>query len=290
MRRHGPRDRGLEIAPSFAFVAEWCRFAQSGRAIDGLAGVVRTLLVLLPVRRVAADPARWARFGAIAAVGANGSAGCYASVPRDVIWVHAVSAGEAATAAPLIRELTAKLPDVRVLVTTVNPTAASQVRRLLGNRVSHCYAPYDFPWALRRFLNRVDRAARAVPDGAVAEPGAYERRAAHSGRLDQRAFVGTIGAPFSARWRVHTRHAAAFDVGRRAVSGRRAAFCRTRCGACGRRRGGRRQLRRGDARRLRRTRRRLEGSLGDGGPAGLDRGRDATSTKTKSCSTRTVCC
>ncbi len=79
----------------------------------------------------------------------------YASVPRDVIWVHAVSAGEAATAAPLIRELIAKLPDVRVLVTTVNPTAASHVRRLLGNRVSHCYAPYDFPWALRRFLNRV---------------------------------------------------------------------------------------------------------------------------------------
>ena len=79
----------------------------------------------------------------------------YASVPRDVIWVHAISAREATAAAPLIRELIAKLPDIRVLVTTMTPTGAGQVRRLLGNRVSHCYAPYDFPWALHRFLKRV---------------------------------------------------------------------------------------------------------------------------------------
>ncbi len=79
----------------------------------------------------------------------------YAAAPRDVIWVHAVSAGEVIAAAPLIRQLIARLPSIRVLVTTMTPTGANQVRRLLGNRVSHCYAPYDFPWALRRFLKRV---------------------------------------------------------------------------------------------------------------------------------------
>ena len=79
----------------------------------------------------------------------------YAEVPRDVIWVHAVSAGEVIAAAPLIRRLITSLPEIRVLVTTMTPTGANQVRRLLGNRVSHCYAPYDFPWALRRFLKRV---------------------------------------------------------------------------------------------------------------------------------------
>jgi 3-deoxy-D-manno-octulosonic-acid transferase len=79
----------------------------------------------------------------------------YASAPRDVIWVHAVSAGEVIAAAPLIRRLMTMSPYVRVLVTTRTPTGASQVRRLLGNRVSHCYAPYDFPRAIRRFLNRV---------------------------------------------------------------------------------------------------------------------------------------
>jgi 3-deoxy-D-manno-octulosonic-acid transferase len=79
----------------------------------------------------------------------------YAEVPRDVVWVHAVSAGEVIAASPLIRRLMALLPETRVLVTTMTPTGANQVRRLLGNRVSHCYAPYDFPWALRRFMKRV---------------------------------------------------------------------------------------------------------------------------------------
>jgi 3-deoxy-D-manno-octulosonic-acid transferase len=55
----------------------------------------------------------------------------------------------------LIRRLITLVPDVRVLVTTMTPTGANQVRRLLGSRVSHCYAPYDFPWALHRFLKRV---------------------------------------------------------------------------------------------------------------------------------------
>src|SRR5512144_2692754 len=59
----------------------------------------------------------------------------YASAPRDVIWVHAVSAGEVIAAAPLIRQLVTLVPDVRVLVTTMTPTGANQVRRLLGSRV-----------------------------------------------------------------------------------------------------------------------------------------------------------
>ena len=105
-------------------------------------------VVLQLIWRGARDPeyrgGRRERFGRV-----------YASAPRDVIWVHAVSAGEVIAAAPLIRRLMTMLPEVRVLVTTRTPTGASQVRRLLGNRVSHCYAPYDFPWALRRFLNRV---------------------------------------------------------------------------------------------------------------------------------------
>lgn len=105
-------------------------------------------VVLRLIWRGARDPeyrgGRRERFGRV-----------YASAPRDVIWVHAVSAGEVIAAAPLIRRLMTMLPDVRVLVTTMTPTGATQVRRLLGNRVSHCYAPYDFPWAIRRFLNRV---------------------------------------------------------------------------------------------------------------------------------------
>ena len=37
----------------------------------------------------------------------------------------------------------------------MTPTGSEQVKELFGDRVSHCYVPYDFPDAVRRFLDRV---------------------------------------------------------------------------------------------------------------------------------------
>jgi 3-deoxy-D-manno-octulosonic-acid transferase len=73
-------------------------------------------------------------------------------LPTGALWFHTVSAGEATAAAPLIRLATEHAGPV--LVTTMTPTGADAVRRLLGNRVVCCYAPYDFGWAVRRFLER----------------------------------------------------------------------------------------------------------------------------------------
>ncbi len=75
---------------------------------------------------------------------------------RDVIWFHTVSAGEAIGAAPTIRALKARMPQRRFLVTTTTPTGSEQVFERLGDIVDHCYAPYDFPWAVTRFLRRVE--------------------------------------------------------------------------------------------------------------------------------------
>ncbi len=78
-------------------------------------------------------------------------------VPRlegRTIWVHAVSVGEVRSAAPLIEALVRRYPSHRLVVTTMTPTGSEQVRELFGARVSHCYVPYDFPDAVRRFLNR----------------------------------------------------------------------------------------------------------------------------------------
>ncbi len=77
-------------------------------------------------------------------------------VGRDVIWFHTVSAGEAIGAAPTIRALKARMPDTRFLVTTTTPAGSEQVVERLGEIVDHCYAPYDFPWAVTRFLRRVE--------------------------------------------------------------------------------------------------------------------------------------
>lgn len=77
------------------------------------------------------------------------------AVGRDVIWFHTVSAGEAIGAAPVIRALQARFPEHRFLVTTMTPAGSVQVIERLGDIVDHCHAPYDFPWAVRRFVRRV---------------------------------------------------------------------------------------------------------------------------------------
>lgn len=70
------------------------------------------------------------------------------------VWVHAVSVGEARAAAPLIQTL---LSDNgrNILVTTMTPTGSDEVRRLFGTSVMHCYAPYDYPGSVNRFLDSV---------------------------------------------------------------------------------------------------------------------------------------
>ena len=87
---------------------------------------------------------RWReRFGFVAR--ANG---------KDVIWVHAVSVGEVRTVARLVDFLKSEFPDKSILITTMTPTGSEQVRQLHGDSVLHCYAPYDLPGSVRRFLDR----------------------------------------------------------------------------------------------------------------------------------------
>ena len=82
----------------------------------------------------------------------------FGRVPEHVrpgsLWFHAVSAGETITAAPLIGSLIEQMPSRHALVTTTTPTGSDQVKRLLGKRVDHCYAPYDISWAVRAFLQK----------------------------------------------------------------------------------------------------------------------------------------
>lgn len=73
---------------------------------------------------------------------------------KDVIWVHAVSVGEVRTVARLVDFLKSEFPDKSILITTMTPTGSEQVRQLHGDSVLHCYAPYDLPGSVRRFLDR----------------------------------------------------------------------------------------------------------------------------------------
>jgi 3-deoxy-D-manno-octulosonic-acid transferase len=73
-----------------------------------------------------------------------------------LIWVHAVSVGETRAAQPLIDALLARDPALRVLLTHMTPTGMATGRELFaarhGARVVQALLPYDYAFAMRRFL------------------------------------------------------------------------------------------------------------------------------------------
>lgn len=72
---------------------------------------------------------------------------------RPLIWLHAVSVGETIAAIPLVEALLAR--QFQIVITSTTPTGSEQVQRAFGERVWRCYAPYDLPAAVERFIDRV---------------------------------------------------------------------------------------------------------------------------------------
>ena len=70
-------------------------------------------------------------------------------------WIHAVSVGEAAAAAPLVRGIRGRWPALGIVVTTVTPTGARIVAGELGRVATHRYFPIDLPGPVRRALGAV---------------------------------------------------------------------------------------------------------------------------------------
>lgn len=78
---------------------------------------------------------------------------------EKVLWIHAVSVGEAVSAIPLVHRIRDQYPGSPILVTTMTPTGSERVqvafKDLLGKQIYHCYLPYDLPWALSTFFRRI---------------------------------------------------------------------------------------------------------------------------------------
>ncbi len=72
-----------------------------------------------------------------------------------VIWVHAVSLGEVVAAVPLVRELHAREPGYRIVVTTVTETGREAVEQRLAGVAEHRYAPLDFPWVVAKVIGHL---------------------------------------------------------------------------------------------------------------------------------------
>ena len=75
---------------------------------------------------------------------------------KNTIWLHAVSLGEAIAAIVLIKELKKKYPEKNIVVTTMTPTGREKIKSTFGDEISLFYAPYDFPYAIKRFLKHIN--------------------------------------------------------------------------------------------------------------------------------------
>lgn len=75
------------------------------------------------------------------------------AAPDRLIWIHAVSVGETRAAEPLVKALLQRLPDHRILLTHTTPTGRQTGIELFGETVLRAYLPYDWPFAVRRFLD-----------------------------------------------------------------------------------------------------------------------------------------
>ncbi len=71
---------------------------------------------------------------------------------KPVIWIHAVSVGETRAAEPLVRLLAARHPECELLLTQTTATGRETAEQLFGTIANIAYLPYDYPFAVRRFL------------------------------------------------------------------------------------------------------------------------------------------
>jgi len=72
--------------------------------------------------------------------------------PENLIWVHAVSVGEARAAAPLVRGLMARFPEHRMLVTCTTAAGRDTLKQVYGDGILSAYLPYDYPESVQAFL------------------------------------------------------------------------------------------------------------------------------------------
>ena len=86
---------------------------------------------------------------------------------EGVIWLHAVSVGETRAAAPIVAALKLRYPGHRILITHMTPTGRQTSTELFDDAVLRAYLPYDYPFAVRRFLAHFRPAAGIVMETEI---------------------------------------------------------------------------------------------------------------------------
>ena len=147
------------------------------------------------------------RFGFFRSLHAEGSSQAEGSPQAEgSIWIHAVSAGETIAVAPLVERLVAR--GHNCIVTNMTPTGRQMCRRLLGHladRVENCYAPWDLPGAVSRFIRNNKPVALLLVDTELWPNLLHRARRAGvktllvNGRLSEKSAAAYRRAGFLAR-------------------------------------------------------------------------------------------
>ncbi len=69
------------------------------------------------------------------------------------LWIHAVSVGEVLAARPLVPALRERFPQHRIFLSTTTITGNAVAKKSIHGIDGLFYAPFDFPWAVRRALD-----------------------------------------------------------------------------------------------------------------------------------------
>jgi 3-deoxy-D-manno-octulosonic-acid transferase len=75
--------------------------------------------------------------------------------PGKSAWIHAVSVGEVVAATPLIRELSARHPELPLTISTVTRTGREMVKKSLGPKNQSLFLPFDFRWITERAMRLI---------------------------------------------------------------------------------------------------------------------------------------
>lgn len=156
-----------------------------------------------------------------------------AFMQKPLIWLHAVSVGETRAIATLVQRLRERHPDHHILLTHTTPTGRATSEQLYGDDVLRVYLPYDYPFAVQRFLRHFRPRIGVLMETEIWFNLIHECKVAHiplmllNARLSERSAQRYARFPALAREGLHQLHLIAAqteedamrlaDLGNRAV-------------------------------------------------------------------------
>ena len=77
-------------------------------------------------------------------------------IATPTIWIHCVSVGEFRASITLIDTLISEHPKHKILVTSTTPTGSSALKQHYGDKILHCYFPFDLSIIVKRYIKRIN--------------------------------------------------------------------------------------------------------------------------------------